>query len=153
MAWKTLSAVVFSIVAATPAAAQDQPAGRPIVGELRVLSVSTGPAVDRLHQAGWLEARGQVVSRAAFPELFDTIGRSWTAESVASDSFTIPLVTPGSMRMIAGADNPYGVLGPGDMVRSGLPRPNRQGPLSCWIYVGRPVGGAVSATAVKHPTQ
>jgi hypothetical protein len=151
MGWKTLFAVVFSIVAATQAAAQDQTAGRPMIGELRVLSVSTGPAVDRLHQAGWLEARGQVVSRAEFPELFETIGRSWTAETVPSDSFTIPLLTPGSMRTITAADNPYGVLGPGDMVRSGLPQPNRQGPLSCWIYVGRAVGA--TGVSVKQPTQ
>src|SRR5262249_49638030 len=139
MVYKALLAVVLSSVTAIQVSAQDQPAGSPIVGEVRVLSVSGGNAVDQLHRAGWLEARGQVVSRAAFPELFDTIGRSWTADSVASHSFAVPLVTPGSMRAVTSSDNPYGVLGPGDMVQSGRPRPNRQGPLGCWIYVGRVV--------------
>ena len=142
MTSKALLAVVFSSLTAIPISAQDQPAARPIVGEVRVLSVSSAGAVDDLHRAGWLEARGQVVSRADFPELFQAIGRSWTADSVMSDSFAVPFVTPGSMRVQTSSDNPFGVLGPGDLVRSGQPRPNRQGPLACWIYVGRSTRGA-----------
>jgi hypothetical protein len=141
MAWRALLAVVISSVASIQLSAQNQPGARPIVGEVRVLTVLAGSAVDQLHRAGWLEARGQVVSRGDFPELFDTVGRSWTADGVPSDSFAVPLLTPGSIRVVTSADNPYGVLGPGDMVRSGRPRPNRQGPLGCWIYVGRAVAG------------
>jgi hypothetical protein len=142
MVFKTSLAILFSSVTAIQVSAQGQPVGRPIVGEFRVLSVSTRDAVDQLHRAGWLETRGQVVSRAAFPELFDTIGRSWTADAVPSDDFAVPLVTPRSMRVLTSADNPYGVLGPGDTVTSGRPGPNRQGPLACWIYVGRAVADA-----------
>ena len=136
---KTLLAGVLVGLTSIAASAQDQTAIRPMVGEFRTLSVSNQGAVDQLHRAGWLEARGQVVSRSAFPELFNTIGRSWTADTVSSDHFAVPLLTPGQMRVVSSSDNPYGVLGPGDLVTSGRPHPNRQGPLSCWIFVGRSV--------------
>jgi len=142
-------AALFITVTANTSSAQDQMSIRPIVGELRVLSVSTQSAVDRLHRAGWLEAEGQVVSRAEFPELFATIGRSWTADAVSSDWFAVPLVAPGALRAVTSSDNPYGVLGPGDLITSGRRRPNRQGPLSYWIYVGRSIAGP----DVKGPTR
>ena len=143
-----LAALIVTMTA-NASSAQDQPSIRPIVGELRVLSVSTQSAVDLLHRAGWLEADGQVVSRADFPELFATIGRSWTADGVPSDWFAVPLVAPGALRAVSSSDNPYGVLGPGDLITSGRRRPNRQGPLSYWIYVGRSNRGADA----KRPTR
>jgi hypothetical protein len=129
-----VTAISADLLAAPPTSSE------PFVGEVRVLSVASQSVVDRLHQSGWIEARGEILTAAEFPELFETIGRSWTADSVPLDRFAVPSLASGTLRMLTAADNPYGVLGPGDMVTSGLPRPTRQGPLSCWIYAGRSVG-------------
>jgi len=147
MLWKVLFAGMFLSLVAPEISAQDQLTGTPIVGELRVLSVASSAATDRLHQAGWLEARGQIVSKSDFPELFDAIGRSWTGDGVSGDDFAIPLLTPGSMRVKTTADTTHRVASPGDQVSSNRPRQNKQGPLSCWIFVGR----AATSGAAKQP--
>ena len=147
MLWKVLFAGMFLSLVAPEISAQDQLTGTPIVGELRVLSVASSGATDRLHQAGWLEARGQIVSKSDFPELFDAIGRSWTGDGVSGDDFAIPLLTPGSMRVKTTADTTHRVASPGDQVSSNRPRQNKQGPLSCWIFVGR----AATSGAAKQP--
>jgi len=143
---RVLLAGIFLSVVAPQISAQDQSAGGPIVGELRVLSVASAAVTERLHQAGWVEARGQIVSKSDFPELFDAIGRSWTGDGVSADDFALPLLTPGSMRVKTTADNTHRVASPGDQVSSNRPRQNKQGPLACWIFVGR---AATSGLAKK----
>src|SRR5262245_6443743 len=143
---RVLLAGMFLCLVAPEISAQDQLTGTPIVGELRVLSVASSAATDRLHQAGWLEARGQIVSKYDFPELFDAIGRSWTGDGVAADDFAIPMLTPGSLRVKTTADNAHRSAGSSDQISSNRPRQNKQGPLSCWIFVGR---AATSGLAKK----
>ena len=121
-----------------PAAAAQPARPGPLVGEIRAIAVS-GPSakeVARLHEEGWLEARGQLLSTSEFSELFDTIGRAWTSGGVAENRFAVPdIEQPGRVR----SANPFGVLGPGDLVSRGQDtRPwSRPARLSYWIYAGR----------------
>src|SRR5262249_13646934 len=106
-----------AITAAAPiATAHAQTASNPVLGEIRTLATSTVSrnVIARLHHDGWLEARGQVLSTSAYPALFKAIGREWTPSRVATDQFAVPDVEGESSKR--SSDNPYGVLGPGDLV-------------------------------------
>jgi microcystin-dependent protein len=93
-------------------------------------------AVAQLHEQGWIEARGELLSAKEYPELFDAIGRTWTSDGVSEGRFAVPDVKDsGRIR----AANPFGVMGPGDLVaggRTAKPWLN-PAPISYWIYAGR----------------
>ena len=108
-----------------------------------MLAVPTANAesISRLHHEGWLEAQGELLSATEFPALFETIGRAWTSDTAPNGWFAVPDV-PYRPRKIS-SDNPYGVLGPGDLIFSRPPakRWANSIPLSYWIYVGRDLRG------------
>ena len=115
---------------------------QPMVGEMRFIAVAPNnqAVVAELHHDGWLEARGELLATSSFPELFSVVGRAWTADSAAENRFAIPEVCDRFQRR-EWSQNPFGVLGPGDMVTSGraTKSPTRTAPLTCWIFVRRPV--------------
>jgi len=122
------------------AAAAEQSIRGPLVGEIRALAITNvdGAAAARLHEEGWLEARGQLLSTSEFPELFTTIGRTWTSDGVAENRFAVPdIVRRSGMR----SSNPFGVMGPGDLVSGGQATKSwsKQAVLSYWIYAGRAI--------------
>ena len=134
-------------VPAAARAAQDNTAG-PQVGEVRAFAVGQGNvgAVTALHRDGWLEANGELLSVAQFDALYRRIGRTWTAKRVAEDRFAVPRIH-NEMQAAPDWANPYGVLGPGDLVTSGVMRETSvRAPISYWIFVGRDV----SATTVAY---
>jgi microcystin-dependent protein len=93
----------------------------------------------QLHHDGWLEARGQVLQIGAFPELYRVVGRTWTSDRVAEGRFAVPQLLDRSQRRLS-SDNPFGVLGPGDLVTSGTTGGRTPYvPLTLWIFAGRPV--------------
>jgi hypothetical protein len=132
-------AVAGLLIVSGPAAA-DPRDGRPIVGELRTFAIPPGntAARDQLHRDGWLEADGRVVDTHSFQSLFRVIGRTWTPATVASDEFAVPNLR-GRWRPLLSSANPYGVLGPGDLVTSGVPAQIglMDGPLDYWIFAGQ----------------
>src|SRR5262249_45220011 len=114
-----------------------------VAGELRLLAVpaTSAEVIARLHHEGWLEARGQLLSTIEFPDLFDAIGRTWTSDIVPGGRFAVPDVRyPPAPRS---SDNPFGVLGPGDLLTGGRVEKRRAKPasLSYWIFVGRDLAG------------
>jgi Phage Tail Collar Domain len=139
--WLLLSLSTLAFNASTAAAAADGTA--PLVGEVRAIAIAptSERAIARLHQEGWLECRGQLLSDKDFPELYATVGRTWTAQDVPPDRFAVPDVNEPFRGRIS-TDNPFGVLGPGDLVTGGRVRKawERQAPLTYWIFVGRSLG-------------
>ena len=132
------AAVIMSGVLTGAAYAADSPR----LGEVRTFAVARGnqDAITQLHHDGWLEANGRVLSAAQFPALYREIGRTWTARAVSEGSFAIPLLRD-TTQLARSFDNPYGVLGPGDLVTSGRVHPvvDRSYPLTYWIFVGQDV--------------
>ena len=137
--------LVFSVVIlictwGVAMAADDVAVGRPFVGEIRSFAIAPGnkDAVAELHHDGWLEARGQLLATGVFPELFRAVGRTWTARTVEEGRFAIPEIHDRFQRGVS-SDNPFGVLGPGDLVTAGRVKKAwlRQAPISYWIFVGR----------------
>jgi hypothetical protein len=134
---------VAGALTAVPAAAQTQAAmatgsdRAPIVGEVRAFIVAPGQsaATAKLHASGWIEAAGQRLRRADYPELFAGIGTARSSRRVPADAFVLPKI---GAQEPADDRDPYGVLGPGDLVTSGLPQqPSSR--LTWFIYAGRPV--------------
>jgi hypothetical protein len=124
----------------------DTPATTPLVGELRVFAI--GPAnkaaIARMHKQGWLEARGQVVSKSEYPDLYDTIGRTWTADKTPANQFALPdLRDRFEQRSSA---NPFGVMGAGDLLTGSAKRTPLTDPLTYWIYVGPDAGSRMTQT-------
>ena len=121
-------------------ASDDPPAAGPVVGEIRALAVTqpTAEVVARMHQEGWLEADGQLLSALDFPDLYAAIGRTWTPNSVQEGRFAVPNVRT-EFQSQPSYENPFGVLTAADLVTSGRDdRPSRTFPhLSYWIFVGR----------------
>jgi Phage Tail Collar Domain len=136
--WLLLSLSTLAFNASTAVAATDGPA--PLVGEVRAIAIAptSETAIARLHQEGWLECRGQLLSDKDFPELYATVGRTWTAQDVPPDRFAVPDVNDPFRGRIS-SDNPFGVLGPGDLVTGEPVRKawERKAPLTYWIFVGR----------------
>jgi Phage Tail Collar Domain len=139
--WLLLSLSTLAFNASIAAAETDGPT--PLVGEVRAIAIAptNERAVARLHQEGWLECRGQLLSDQDFPELYATVGRAWTSRDVPADRFAVPDVNDPFRGRIS-SDNPFGVLGPGDLVTGGPERKawERQAPLMYWIFVGRSLG-------------
>jgi len=142
----TLAFAAASIVAAASLhliAAGDSPVLQPLVGEVRVLAIAptNNTMIAELHRQGWLEARGQLLSTRDFARLYETVGRAWTADGVPADEFAIPEIKdPAAGRAPA---NPFGVLGPGDLITGGRVRKAwlHRAPLSYWIFAGRAISG------------
>src|SRR5262249_23460791 len=112
--------LVLSLVLAcgTPAlatAGDEHATTAPRVGEVEALAIAPGnhTAITSLHRDGWLQANGSLLKTSEFPELFSTIGRTWTARGISEDRFAVPdLHDP--FQQPSSSDNPFGVLGPGD---------------------------------------
>jgi Phage Tail Collar Domain len=134
-----LASCSMLIGAAGVVRAADAPAAR--VGEVRSFIVDTTDSsqIAALHHDGWIEARGQVVAVRALPELFKAVGRTWTGRRVAEGRFSVP-----DFDGRRDSVNPFGVLGPGDLVTSGLPHTPRNMKTS-WIFAGRDVSDALGA--------
>jgi hypothetical protein len=137
MSLMTIAMLGFATGAWADQSARRTPAG-PLVGEIRAMAVSApaARAVARLHEQGWIEASGELLSAKEYPELFDAIGRTWTSDGVSEDRFAVPdIKEPGGIR----SPNPFGVMGPGDLVTSGPDAKSWLKPatISYWIYVGR----------------
>jgi len=112
----------------------------PLIGEIRTLAIARTnlAAISQLHRAGWVEARGELLSVRQFPELYETIGRTWTGNGVAANKFAVPDLRDSSQRSIS-TDNPSGVLGASDLVTGGAVLKDwaRPAPRSYWIFTGR----------------
>jgi hypothetical protein len=116
--------------------AAQEPLPAPMVpGELRQFAIAAEQpsAKDALHRAGWVEADGRLLRQQDFPELYAQIGRAYTRAKVAKDFFAVP-----NLVNRRNDPNPYGVLGPGDLITSGLPAPLPPPP-TYFIYVGKDV--------------
>jgi hypothetical protein len=124
--------------------AQTLTPSRPLVGELRTFALPTGnvSARTQLHHDGWIEADGRVLAAGRYQQLFKVIGRTWTPANVGGDEFAVPDLRGRSRRGVS-SDNPYGVLGPGDLVTSGLPQERglTYGPIDYWIFTGQDLTG------------
>ena len=144
---KTTTYLVASVVAlavtlsVVPVAGNTTTEGARI-GEVREFAVAPGnrQVIAQLHHDGWLEARGQLLSARAYPALYGVVGRTWTTDEVVEGRFAVPDLRDRSQRSLS-SDNPFGVLGPGDVVTSG--RTNRQwrrtSPIVYWIFTGSDV--------------
>jgi hypothetical protein len=135
-----LTFLAVTVASGASSAADSVSVRRPRVGEVRALALTMSDEdVVAFHRGGWLEARGQLLSTRAFPELFKAIGRKWTSRHVNQDWFAIPEIDDRSQAM--SSDNPFRVLSPADRVTAGLVERSwlRQGPLSYWIFAGRDV--------------
>jgi hypothetical protein len=137
---RTLSFVALVLFAAARATADQPQASRPVVGELRTFAVPPGDSTSRLqlHHQGWIEANGELLEASAFEPLLKVIGRTWTPAGVSSDEFAVPDLR-GRSRGRVSSDNPFGVLGPGDLVTSGRPiaKGMTSGPIAYWIFTGQ----------------
>lgn len=139
-----LTFTVFATIVASGSVsvAADSSLRLPLVGEVRSMAISPGnkDAVAEMHREGWLEARGQLLSTGAFPELFKAIGRTWTASDVNDGRFAIPEILDRSQLEVP-SEHPVGILGPGDLVTGGRAMKAwlRHAPISYWIFVGHDV--------------
>src|SRR5215471_16666374 len=139
----TLVAAICGLAVAGAASVAGAQTPKFEIGEVRMMAIAAEnrSAVEELHHEGWLEAHGQLLSINAFPELYRMIGRTWTSELIAEGRFAVPELNDRSH--LQNPVNPYGVLGPGDLITSGRAKGGaRSFPLSYWIFVGRPVGGS-----------
>ena len=122
------------------------------VGEVRAFAVAPGNSqvIAELHHDGWLEARGQLLSAHEYQALYKIVGRTWTADGVAEDRFAVPDLRARSRRL-ASSDNPFGVLGPGDLVTSGRADKQwlRPSPITYWIFTGQDVTRLETFTAAR----
>jgi hypothetical protein len=144
--------LAFSLVmvcgtAALAAAGDGQAAAAPRVGEVHAIAIAPGneTAVATLHRDGWLQANGALLRASQFPALYSAIGRTWTQPGVREGRFAVPNLHDTLQQPLSG-DNPFGVLGPGDLVR-GDQAPAaaaRRVPLSYWIFVGQDLSGAAA---------
>jgi hypothetical protein len=130
-------------------AQQGPTAGRPVMGELRLIAVEPGNAraIDALHHSGWLEADGRILKRTEFPDLFAGIGLAWTTRKVMQDQFAVPDLV--ERRGGVSSDNPYGVLGGGDLVTGGRQIHRAPAP-QYFIYAGQDVSGAAVALGTSE---
>jgi hypothetical protein len=137
---------VGALSAAAQPAAQDV---RSVIGELRLIAIDPANplAVDALHHSGWMEADGRLLRRDDFPELFATVGLAWTKRKTAPERFAVPDLV--ERKSAISSDNPYGVLGPGDLVSGGRPLPTPPAP-QYFIYVGREVSASLALAATDR---
>ena len=138
--YSAVGVIALVLFTALPATADPSRADRPLVGELRTFAIpfNDDASRDMLHHEGWLEADGRLLPAHRFQPLFSVIGRTWTPAGVSSDEFAVPDLRGRSRRSIS-SDNPYDVLGPGDLVSSGHPvvKGTTSGPIAYWIFTGQ----------------
>lgn len=135
-----ISTCCLSLIVCASVVSADDPAGAPpMLGQVRTLAVNPQDQVQlrALAHEGWLEASGQVLHTQAFYPLYQTIGRTWTASRVPADEFALPDLDDQTMASARRARNPYGVLGPGDLVSGGERLPAARPSLLHFIYVGK----------------
>jgi hypothetical protein len=148
---KTLAAAMCLLAAAGTASVAGAQTRQFEIGEVRMMAIATeNPgAVETLHHDGWLEARGELLSIETFPELYRVIGRTWTSEATPPGRFAVPELKDRSH--LQNPVNPFGVLGPGDLISSGRAKSDaRAFPLSYWIFVGRPIAGSDAAPTPRR---
>ena len=112
----------------------------PRIGEVRVIALAPGnqEVVTQLHQEGWLEANGQVLSTTEYPALYRQLGRAWTRAGIAQDRFALPRLRDATQPAASSSD-PYEVLGSGATPTANKTTRRQQihsTPLSYWIFVG-----------------
>jgi hypothetical protein len=137
-----LGLFAMAVTPSVASAGDDATPARARVGEVRmfVLDPANRGAVEALHREGWLEARGEVLPTNAFEALFKAIGRAWTADGVTSNRFAVPDLGNRAKRSESSSSrNPYGVLGPGDLVTGGRGSRVRPQPVAFWIFTGQDV--------------
>jgi len=138
MKFFSMSAIIVAALAAVPVMAAES--GAAYVGEVRLFAVARADrnASSQLQREGWVQANGQLLEVAKYEALFQLIGRTWTADGVTKDRFAVPRLDDSTQRGRS-SDNPYGVLGPSDLVTSGRVHPvtSRRNPLSFWIFTGK----------------
>jgi len=126
--------------AASAAADDKSPSAR--VGEIRAFAITrtNADAIADMHQSGWIEARGQLLSASAFPELYRVVRRDWTASDVREGQFALPEVRDERFQRAIETNAAYRVLGP-ELVTGGrtLKTNGRLSPISYWIFAGRVV--------------
>jgi microcystin-dependent protein len=140
------SAIVFVALAVAPSIAAAESSGAH-VGEVRLFAVARGDraVVAQLQDEGWVDVNGQLLDVDRYGELYRRIGRTWTADGVAANRFAVPRLED-STQPTRSSDNPFGVLGHGDVLSSGRVRPvtSRRSPLSYWIFAGRHAASTAS---------
>jgi hypothetical protein len=146
--------LVLVFVSAGVASAANEGIDQARIGEVRAMAISrtNADAVAALHRSGWLEAQGELVAVSDLPQLFKAVGRDWTSDAVAEGQFAVPEIHDQSQRRTISSDNPFGVLGPGDVIQSGRPRKPgaRPSPLSYWIFTGQDVSQLTAAHVVAR---
>jgi tail collar domain len=125
----------FCLYCAADAGAQ-MPTG-PLPGEIRAFAVdgADAAAIMELHQAGWLEAAGQLLSVNDFPAAFKMIRRRWTPKKASSDKFALPDLRKLS-RSPGEVDSRTAELLGGDLVSGGRTLRNAPTRLLYCVYVG-----------------
>jgi len=120
-----------------------------IAGEIRAFAIDPADqrALRELHQVGWLEATGHLLSTQDFPAAYAMIGYGWTADNVPADRFALP-----DLRRLSGdparPDRMTAELLGGDLVTGGRtrgPRDSSRRLLYC-VYVGVDVSDLDSKT-------
>jgi tail collar domain len=144
--------LVGALVAITggvaPSRALDESAApAPVVGEIRTLAVAEPNAdvIARLHRQGWLEADGQLLCAADFPELYGAIARTWTVSTVQEGRFAVP-DAEAEFQSHPSRDNLFGVLSAADLVTGGRDERSwsKSSHFSYWIYAGRDVSQSLA---------
>jgi microcystin-dependent protein len=112
----------------------------PRIGEVRIIAMAPGnqEVVTQLHQEGWLEANGQVLSTTQYPALYRQLGRAWTRAGIPQDRFALPRLRDSTQPLPSSSD-PYDVLGSGATPTATKMTRRQQihsTPLSYWIFVG-----------------
>jgi hypothetical protein len=127
--------VVVGMPAISGQAARSSVPDAIVPGELRQFAIAAEQpsARDALHRAGWIEADGRLLREQDFPELYAQIGRAYTRAKTPKDFFAVPYLVDRR-----NDPNPYGVLGPGDLITSGRPVPLPPPP-TYFIYAGKDV--------------
>ncbi|HET9834547.1 MAG TPA: phage tail protein [Vicinamibacterales bacterium] len=136
-------AFVASTIAALSVmvSAADGSAAGPRIGEVRVIALAPGnqDVVTQLHQEGWLEANGQILSTTEYPALYRQLGRAWTRAGIPQDRFAIPRLRDAT-QPVASSSDPYEVLGSGATPTANKVTRRQQihsTPLSYWIFAGQ----------------
>jgi tail collar domain len=141
---------VLAVRSAITLASDEGTAGRAHVGEIRAFAVarSSVDAVVRLEHEGWIEADGRLLPVAEYSALYKQIGRDWTADGVDATRFAVPDLR-GLLRRLISSDNPFGVLGPGDILSAGARKPTTKRsvpPVAYWIFTGQDVTQIVAGS-------
>ena len=133
-------ASTIAVLSVIISAADGGSAAGPRIGEVRVIALAPGnqDVVTQMHQEGWLEANGQVLSTAEYPALYRQLGRAWTRVGIPQDRFAIPRLRDATQPAVSSSD-PYDVIGSGATPTANKVTRRQQihsTPLSYWIFAG-----------------